>query len=308
MSNRRRPASPTCVRGAGWSYPGAGSICWSCPRTNRTCAGTGTTDAGTRKGGAPDSRPDRRLAATGRNAADLDSDVEAAGRPDRRLTAMGRNAPYRGRAVACLPGTAAGVPPIHPSPADKCEQRATPDRTPSTKTLVNPIFPPRNPAKNAKNAAPSPRLAGPAPAATTCFPDAPGQCPAGPRSEDDPCPGLRRLPTGGAFGSSIDTASVRHRQYPCGRIRRVFLSFRGISPDGRGARPKTAARRLSEGRGRAPGSGIPPAPAQAARRCHSISTPCSAARTVTRSIRCIPRERAERTTRAAFSSEKFQRG
>ncbi len=37
------------------------------------------------------------------------------------------------------------------------------------------------PGKNAKNAAPTPRFAGPAPTATTCFPDAFGQYPAGSR-------------------------------------------------------------------------------------------------------------------------------
>ena len=34
-------------------------------------------------------------------------------------------------------------------------------------------------------------------------PDAFGQYPAGSRSEDDPCHGLRRLPTGGASASSL---------------------------------------------------------------------------------------------------------
>ncbi len=52
--------------------------------------------------------------------------------------------------------------------------------------------------------------------------------PGGSRSEDDPCLGLRRLPTGGACGSSMNTASVRHSQYPCGGSDRVFLSFRDV--------------------------------------------------------------------------------
>ena len=79
-------------------------------------------------------------------------------------------------------------------------------------------YPAQDPGKNAKNAAPLPRFAGPAPTASTENPDAFGQYPAGSRSEDDPCHGLRRQPTGGACGSSIDTASVRQGQYPCGGI------------------------------------------------------------------------------------------
>ena len=82
--------------------------------------------------------------------------------------------------------------------------------------------------KNAKKAAPSPRFAGPAPAATTENPDASGQYPAGSRSEDDPCLGLRALRTGGACGSSINTASVRQGQYPCQGSARIFLSFRDL--------------------------------------------------------------------------------
>ena len=54
---------------------------------------------------------------------------------------------------------------------------------------------------------PSPRFAGPAPTASTRCPDAFGQYPAGSRSEDDPCLGLRRQPTGGDCGSFI----IRHR-------------------------------------------------------------------------------------------------
>jgi len=67
--------------------------------------------------------------------------------------------------------------------------------------------PPQEPGKNAKNAPPAPRFAGPAPAATTLDPDAVGQYPGGSRSEDDPCLGLRALRTGGAFGFFI----IRYR-------------------------------------------------------------------------------------------------
>ena len=70
----------------------------------------------------------------------------------------------------------------------------------------SPCSPP-DPGKNAKNPAPSPRFAGPAPAASTENPDAFGQCPEGRVRKDDPCLGLRRLPTGGACGSFI----IRYR-------------------------------------------------------------------------------------------------
>ena len=66
----------------------------------------------------------------------------------------------------------------------------------------------QDPEQNAKKRRRPPRFAGPAPTASTWFPDAFGQYPGGSRSEDDPCLGLRRLPTGGACGSSINTASV----------------------------------------------------------------------------------------------------
>ena len=61
----------------------------------------------------------------------------------------------------------------------------------------------KTPGKNAKNAAPPPRFAGPAPTAATMDPDAFGQYPAGSRSEDDPCLGLRARRTGGALASSL---------------------------------------------------------------------------------------------------------
>ena len=56
----------------------------------------------------------------------------------------------------------------------------------SVNPLVKPLSHPKTPGKNAKNAARSPRFAGPAPTATTENPDAFGQYPAGSRSEDDP--------------------------------------------------------------------------------------------------------------------------
>ena len=67
-------------------------------------------------------------------------------------------------------------------------------RTPWSSPCPNP----RTPARTRKTPATTPRYAGPAPATTTLVPDAPGQYPGGLRSEDDPCLGLRRRPTGGA--------------------------------------------------------------------------------------------------------------
>ena len=76
-------------------------------------------------------------------------------------------------------------------------------RTPPANPLVIPYSTLAPPARTAKNPAPSPRFAGPAPTAATMDPDAFGQYPAGSRSEDDPCLGLRRRRTGGALASSL---------------------------------------------------------------------------------------------------------
>ena len=97
------------------------------------------------------------------------------------------------------------------SPARPSDQLVGESTAPAfCEPLVKPLFHPgQAPApspdsgKNAKNAAPPLRFAGPAPTSTTGNPDAFGQYPAGSRSEDDPCLGLRRLRTGGAFGSFI---------------------------------------------------------------------------------------------------------
>ena len=50
---------------------------------------------------------------------------------------------------------------------------------PSANPLVKPLPHPKAPGKNAKNASPAPRFAGPAPTSTTCNPDASGQYPEG---------------------------------------------------------------------------------------------------------------------------------
>ena len=81
---------------------------------------------------------------------------------------------------------------------------------------------PWTPRKNAKNPAPSPRFAGPAPTAATMGPDASGQYPAGSRSEDDPCLGLRRRRTGGALAPSLSDIGVT-RSIPLWGIRLDFF-------------------------------------------------------------------------------------
>ena len=77
--------------------------------------------------------------------------------------------------------------------------------------------------------------------------------------EDDPCHGLRRLRTGGAFGSSIDTASVRQGQYPCAGSGRIFLSFhdfRGPALSGASSEPRLRTRTVRDpARAAACGSG-----------------------------------------------------
>ena len=107
--------------------------------------------------------------------------------------------------------------------------------------LVKPLSHPKT-RQERENTAPAPRFAGPAPTATTEFPDAFGQYPAGPRSEDDPCHGLRRQPTGGDCSAFINTASVRQGQYPCRRSGSIFLSFRYF----RSYRPAAGPDRSSE--------------------------------------------------------------
>jgi len=128
----------------------------------------------------------------------------------------------------------------------KTGQTRTLSREPLLRTpWSRPLSIPRPPARTRKTPPPTPRFAGPAPTASTWIPDAFGQYPAGSRSEDDPCLGLRRQPTGGACGSSMNTASVRHSQYPCGGSGGIFLSFHDsgarelplrVLPPGAGAR------------------------------------------------------------------------
>ena len=77
---------------------------------------------------------------------------------------------------------------------------------PPVKPLPTPC-PAPGPRQEREKRCPSPRFAGPAPTASTENPDASGQYPAGPRSEDDPCLGLRRLRTGGDCSFFI----IRHR-------------------------------------------------------------------------------------------------
>ncbi len=73
---------------------------------------------------------------------------------------------------------------------------------------IKPLSPAQAPpARTRKSGAPPPATPGPAPAATTCISGRGRSVPGGSRSEDDPCLGLRRQPTGGACSFYI----IRHR-------------------------------------------------------------------------------------------------
>ena len=87
---------------------------------------------------------------------------------------------------------------------------------------------PQDPPPRTRKRRPLAPLRGPSPHRHHLISGRVRSVPGGSRSEDDPCLGLRRLPTGGACGSSMNTASVRHSQYPCGGSDRVFLSFRDV--------------------------------------------------------------------------------
>ena len=81
----------------------------------------------------------------------------------------------------------------------------TPPSFPKSRQSPNPH--PRPPGKNAKKASPSPRFRGPSPRRLHRRSGRARSVPGGSRSEDDPCPGLRYLRTGGACGTFI----IRHR-------------------------------------------------------------------------------------------------
>ena len=69
----------------------------------------------------------------------------------------------------------------------------------ATRSGISPTPGPGKNAKNSRNAPPD----GPAPTATTMRSGRVRSVPGGSRSEDDPCPGLRYLRTGGACGFFI---------------------------------------------------------------------------------------------------------
>ena len=196
---------------------------------------------------------------------------QGAGRSSRRRQPLdGLPDEHGRRGAAPAAGNGEGIPYPRTSPAPVRLTEKTPTRVspnPFLRThrsgLIPPsclwsgpihpkrLFPPPDLGKNAKNTAPAPRFAGPAPTAATENPDAFGQYPAGSRSEDDPCLGLRRQPTGGACGSSINTASVRHSQYPCGGFGGFFCHSMILSascrfpPGGSGVRGRAGSERIS---------------------------------------------------------------
>ena len=141
------------------------------------------------------------------------------------------------------PNPACKPPAQTPAPPATHQEDPEQPTGPAWNPLVNPLSHPRPLDKNAKNTAPAPRSAGPAPTASTCCPDAPGQYPGRSRSENDPCPGLRRQPTGGACGSFI----IRHR---CDKVNTLvdgsdgFFCHSVIYLIPTSGRPEAAARRI----------------------------------------------------------------
>ena len=121
----------------------------------------------------------------------------------------------RGRRGAAPAGGTAEASPVRASSCTpvvlqrKAQHRVSPN---PANPLVKPEPPgqgpflPPNPGKNAKNAAPRAPLRGPGPRRLHLKSGRARSVPGGPRSEDDPCLGLRRRRTGGACGSFI----IRH--------------------------------------------------------------------------------------------------
>ncbi len=178
-----------------------------------------------------------------------------------------------GAAGRCASDGTAGHPPSAPPPIRPyCPTPRKPEpflRTPLVKPLSTvwnrlrrwrtrmPIFceppgqtPPRpRPRQEREKRRPHAPLRGPGPHLHHLISGRGRSVPGGPRSEDDPCHGLRRLRTGGAFGSSIDTASVRQGQYPCAGSGRIFLSFhdfRGLSLSGTSSEPRLRTRTVRD--------------------------------------------------------------
>ena len=110
-----------------------------------------------------------------------------------------------GEGIPPVPSARVIAPTLGPSLQRRHRHRASPNHF--LRTHRPSPCPAPGPRKNAKNAAPTPRFAGPAPTATTEFPDAVGQYPGGSRSEDDPCP------VGGTCGPEVLAALplIQHR-------------------------------------------------------------------------------------------------
>ena len=99
-------------------------------------------------------------------------------------------------------------PPIKTQPNEAPPQATPQNPNPPANPPIKPLSPAQAPpARTRKSGAPPPATPGPAPAATTCISGRGRSVPGGSRSEDDPCLGLRRQPTGGACSFYI----IRHR-------------------------------------------------------------------------------------------------
>ena len=162
-------------------------------------------------------------------------------RQDRQPLRVGQSCPmsYVRQGAASARRTAGPPLSVHPPNPLATPLSPAPLSVHPPNPLVSPSSPPPYPGKNAKIAAPTPRSAGPAPAAATCCPDAPGQSLEG---------RVRRMIPVSVCGA-VDRrclqllhypASVRQGQYPCRRSGGIFLSFRdsrkkkeGKAPSGR---------------------------------------------------------------------------
>ena len=123
--------------------------------------------------------------------------------------------------------------------------------SPLAKALSRPL----PPARTRKTPPPPPASRGPAPTAATMDPDASGQYPAGSRSEDDPCLGLRRRRTGGALASSLSGICAT-RSIPLSGIRPDFFAIPRLFLPAVGAvlQPSEPQPSAQGGEGAAPGA------------------------------------------------------
>ena len=131
-----------------------------------------------------------------------------------------------GRRGAAPAGGTAKAPPISVS-SEPTGQTLIHLRTPARIRThwSNPHSPP-DPRQEREKHRPLAPLRGPGPHRHHLVSGRGRSVPAGSRSEDDPCLGLRRPADRRCLRLLHYPASVRHSQYPYGRIWRIFLSFR----------------------------------------------------------------------------------